>query len=61
MRADTSIPENFDFHLYIVASETPYLRHKSAVETPDCASFNTAMICSSVYRLRAIGQLLFGH
>src|SRR5438445_5073566 len=39
----------------------PCLRHSSGALTPARASFNTAMICSSVCRFRIMGLLLSAH
>src|ERR1700736_5622234 len=45
--SETSIRPNFAFHLEMLASLTPCLRHRSATETPASCSFKIPMICCS--------------
>ncbi|MGY3134040.1 hypothetical protein ACVWZM_004722 [Bradyrhizobium sp. USDA 4501] len=48
--SDTCIPPNFAFHLLMLASLTPCLRHSSATDAPASCSFKIPMICSSEKR-----------
>jgi hypothetical protein len=48
LASETSMPPNLAFQLWIVASETPCLRARSAVLAPASCSRKTPIICSSV-------------
>src|ERR1700688_4097329 len=54
LASETSMPPNFAFQLYSVASETPCFRARSAVFAPASCSRSTPIICSSVNLARFI-------
>ena len=57
----TARPAYFVRHVWNVTSEMPCFRHRSWTLTPAWASFNTAMIGSSVCRFRVKGLRLSTH